>query len=104
MRLASKGLGKMTLPFRLSEADVVLEDGELMFQGVIKERTVNWPYRAQLQESDIVGFVVLARRPEVVRFVAEQIGLRLVGALLGATLQLLAHPFRRQRAQEESKS
>ena len=102
MRLASKGLGKLTLPFRLSEAEVVLDEGRLTFQGVIKERTVNWPYRAELEDSDIVGFVTVARRPEVVRYVAEHVGVRLLGALLGALAALLLIPFRRRRPQEPS--
>ena len=63
---------------------MVVDEDRLTFQGVIKERTVNWPYRAELQDSDVVGFVQLARRPEVVRYVAERVGLRLVGLLMGA--------------------
>ncbi len=102
MKLTSKGLGKLTLPFRLSEAEVVIDDEQLTFQGVIKERTVNWPYRAQLEESDVTGFVVLARRPEVVRYVAEQVGVRLVWVLLCALVGALFHPLRRKPAKEDA--
>jgi len=62
MRLSSKGLGKMTLPFDLAEAQIAKgEDGRVWFSGRIKKRAVRWDYRLRLDDADIVRFMALAR-------------------------------------------
>lgn len=107
MRLASRGLGKLTLPFRLEAADAYREDGQLYFQGRIVEGQVNWPYRMQLEDADVVRFVILARNPLVTRYLAQRVGLRLylrlARALLALVGQVLLAPLRwgRRRAPAE---
>lgn len=78
MRLASKGLGRLTLPFDLAEADITIENDELWFRGRIKEKKVNWDYRMRLDEPDIVNFVRLARDPQIVAFLARKSGGKLL--------------------------
>lgn len=85
MRLQSKGLGKLTLPFALDEAHIAVVDDGLWFNGRIQEKKVNWTYRMRLDDTDIVNFIELAARPEVVRFLARTLGLRL---LVGMALQV----------------
>lgn len=89
MRLSSKGLGKLTLPFSLREGTVSCERGEsgedeLWLRGRIKERTVNWDYRMRLEDSDIVQFIALAHRPRILLYILRQ-----------ARFQLLARIARR---------
>lgn len=78
MRLASKGLGRLTLPFALNEAKIKEEEGKLWFFGRIKEKTVNWDYRMRLEDEDIVRFVKLARHPEIMAFIARRCGFSLI--------------------------
>lgn len=87
MRLSSKGLGKLTLPFSLSESQVIYErkeggEDELWLKGRIKERTVNWDYRMLLEDSDIVGFIALAHKPQLVFYIARQARFLLIGRIL----------------------
>ena len=56
MRLQSKGLGKITLPFRLGESRITKGDDCIVFEGRITEKKVNWPYRGELEDPDIVNF------------------------------------------------
>ncbi|MFQ5697131.1 MAG: hypothetical protein ACE5IL_02470 [Myxococcota bacterium] len=82
MRLASRGLGRITLPIDFREAQVELrEDGSLWLTGRIEERTVRWDYRMRLEDSDLVRFIALARRACIRRYLAERVGLQLVGRI-----------------------
>jgi hypothetical protein len=96
MRLQSKGLGKVTLPFRLGESRITRGDDCIVFEGRITEKKVNWPYRGELEDKDIVNFMKLANQRPVVRYVAEQAGVKLYGRMFLAACRLLVSPFRRK--------
>lgn len=95
MRLASKGLGKITLPFRFTEARITETPDCVVLEGMIKEKKVNWTYRAELEDADLVNFVILARDPAVVGYLAERLGLGLFGKVARSALKLIFHPLRR---------
>lgn len=95
MRLASKGLGKITLPFRFTEARITEAPDCVVFEGMIKEKKVNWTYRAEVEDADLVNFVILARDPAVVGYLAERLGLGLFGRVARSALKLILHPLRR---------
>lgn len=95
MRLASKGLGKITLPFRFTEARITEAPDCVVFEGMIKEKKVNWTYRAEVEDADLVNFVILARDPAVVGYLAERLGLGLFGTVARSALKLILHPLRR---------
>jgi len=105
MRLSSKGLGKMTLPFDLAEAKIENgEDGHLWFCGRIKERAVRWDYRLRLDDADIVRFMALARHPEIVHYVAERVGTKLYRRVLARAGTTVLGFLRRRRPPEASQS
>ena len=95
MKLASKGLGKIALPFRFTEARLSETPDCLVLEGIIKEKKVNWTYRAELEDSDLVNFVILARNPVIVSYLADRVGLALFGRLLRSALTLVRDLFRR---------
>ena len=95
MRLASKGLGKITLPFRFTEARITEAPDCIVLEGMIREKKVNWTYRAEVEDADLVNFVIMARDPAVVGYLAERLGLRLFGKVARSALKLILHPFRR---------
>ena len=95
MKLASKGLGKITLPFRFTEARISNTPDCLVLEGIIKEKKVNWTYRAELEDSDIINFVILARNPVIVSYLADHLGLALFGRFLWSALILVLDLFRR---------
>jgi hypothetical protein len=95
MRLSSKGLGKITLPFRFTEARITEAENCVVFEGMIKEKKVNWTYRAEVEDADLLNFVILAHDPAVVDYIAERVGLGLFGKVARAALKLVLHPFRR---------
>ncbi len=82
MRLASKGLGKLTLPFQLKESSISVEDGNLIFRGKIKEKKVNWNYTMKLEDRDIVNFIRLARNTLIITYLAEMYGLSLLRVII----------------------
>lgn len=92
MRLASKGLGKITLPLRFTEARISEAPDCIVLEGAIKESKVNWTYRAELEDSDILNFVILAHSPPLADYIAEHVGLALFGRALRAIAKLLRHP------------
>ena len=89
MRLASKGLGKVTLPFRFTEARITEAPDCVVFEGRIKEKKVNWTYRAEVEDADLVNFVILARDPAVVAYLAERLGVGLFGKVAVSALKLV---------------
>jgi hypothetical protein len=95
MRLASKGLGKVTLPFRFTEARITETPDCVVFEGMIKEKKVNWTYRAEIEDADLLNFVIMARDPAVVGYLAERLGLGLFGKVARCALKLILHPLRR---------
>jgi hypothetical protein len=101
MRLASKGLGKITLPFRFTEARITEAPDCVVLEGGIKEKKVNWTYRAEVEDADLVNFVILARDPAVVGYLAERLGLGLLRKAARSALQLILHPLRRAVLQPE---
>jgi hypothetical protein len=98
MKLASKGLGKIILPFRFTEARISEAADCLVLEGIIKEKKVNWTYRAELEDSDIINFVILARNPVIVSYIADRVGLALFGRLLRSAVTLVLGVFRRAPA------
>ncbi len=104
MRLASKGLGKVTLPFRFSEARITDAPDCVVFEGMIKEKKVNWTYRAEVEDADLINFVILARDPAVVAYLAERLGLGLFGKVASSALKLILHPIRRGLARRPDSS
>ena len=94
----SKGLGKVTLPFRFTEARITEAPDCVAFEGRIKEKKVNWTYRAEIEDADLVNFVILARNPAVVAYLAERLGVGLFGKVARCALNLILHPMRRAAA------
>jgi hypothetical protein len=103
MRLASKGLGKVTLPFRFAGARITEAPDCLVLEGIIKEKKVNWPYRAEIEDSDIINFLILARSPAVASYLAGRVGLGIFTRLLWAAFQLILYPFRQRATVEAGK-
>jgi hypothetical protein len=93
MRLWSKGLGKLILPFDLGEAESVQREGDsILIEGRIVERKVNWPYRIHLTDSDMVDFTrLMAENPLIQSYLRSRLGFSLVGFVL---LLILTLPFR----------
>jgi|ETNmetMinimDraft_26_1059896.scaffolds.fasta_scaffold41812_2 hypothetical protein len=97
MRLQSKGLGKITLPFRLGESRISRGKDCIVFEGRITEKKVNWTYRGELEDGDIVEFMKLANTRPVMRYVAEQAGVKLYSRMFVAACRLIASPFRKSK-------
>ncbi len=91
MKLASKGLGSVTLPFRLREADIREEKGEIWLHGAIKEKKVHWTYRMRLEDADIINFVALAKDDTIVAYLAQRCGPGIFLVVLKRVLRTLAH-------------
>ncbi len=88
MDLWSKGLGRLVLALRLSErADMDVEEGELVMRGTMGEPTY-WDWAVNLDEADVVEFILFLRRRESIRFmVSDRLGRRmLVRAVRGAVI------------------
>ena len=77
MQLASKGLGSVTLPFRLKEALIKNENHELWLHGAIKEKKVHWVYQMRLEDTDIINFAALAKNDDIVAYLVQRYGLSL---------------------------
>jgi len=97
MKLASKGLGKIALPFRFTEARISEAPDCLVLEGIIKEKKVNWTYRAELEDSDLVNFLILARNPVIASYLADRVGLALFARFLRSALTLVLDLFRTSR-------
>jgi len=89
MKLSSKGLGPVTLPFKLNEAEIKEQNGELWLFGMIKAKKVKWAYKMRLEDSDIVNFVGLARNDEIVRYLAKRCGFGLFFTILKRIVKTL---------------
>jgi hypothetical protein len=71
MDLWSKGLGRLVLRMRLSERSKMdVEDGHLVMYGTMGKPTF-WDWSVNLDERDVVDFLVLLKRPDVVRYLVE---------------------------------
>jgi len=69
--LWSKGLGRLVLRMRLSErSEMDAEAGDLVMKGTMGKPTF-WDWSVNLTEQDVVDFIVLLKRPEVVRYLVE---------------------------------
>ncbi len=91
MKLASKGLGSVTLPFSLKEADINMENGEIWMHGAIKEKKVHWVYKMRLEDADIINFVALAKNDEIVAYLAQRCGISLFFIVLKRIFKTIAH-------------
>jgi hypothetical protein len=75
----------------------------VVLEGIIKEKKVNWSYRAEIEDSDIINFLILARSPAVASYLADRVGLGIFTRLLWAAFQLILYPFRRRAPAEACK-
>lgn len=84
MRLWSKGLGKLILPFYISEAEKVeIVDDSVQIEGRIVEKKVNWPYKINLYLEDMLTFTrFMASSDEVIYFIKSQVGYRFIWFVL----------------------
>ena len=90
MRLWSKGLGRLVLPFEIRTARVDLTPEHLVLSGVIREGKVVWDYTVKMTEKDFLGFSRLATEPEVLNFLARQHGLGLLRTIAARTVGFIA--------------
>lgn len=84
MKLWSKGLGKLVLPFDMDKAESVEEAEEcIIIKGRIIEKKVNWPYLIRLYPDDMVRFTHLIVYDNVVlSYLKRRMGLRLLFFLI----------------------
>lgn len=80
MRLWSKGLGKLILPFDIGKAESVkISDNSILIEGRIIEKKVNWPYKLNLFLEDMLIFTrFMAYSNTVLYFIKSQTGLRFI--------------------------
>ncbi len=90
MKLWSKGLGKVTLPLALGEADIEAGAETLRLRGRIVEGKVNWNYLVTMDGSDFIAFTRVAGDPRVVEHLARERGLGLLIGLIGPMLRFAA--------------
>jgi hypothetical protein len=84
MRLWSKGLGKLILPFYLDKAESVSPFPDyVLIRGRIVEGKVNWPYKIFLFPQDMVRFIkFMAQNDVVISFLKRNLGFSLVKFLI----------------------
>jgi hypothetical protein len=71
MDLWSKGLGRLVLTIRLEERkEVRTDDAKLVMDGTMGKPTY-WDWSVDLDETDVVDFLVFLKRPAPVRFMVE---------------------------------
>jgi hypothetical protein len=74
MDLWSKGLGRLVLRMRLSErSEMDAEGADLVLKGTMGKPTF-WDWSVNLSDRDVVDFLVLLKRPDVVRYLVEDPG------------------------------
>jgi len=80
MRLWSKGLGKLILPFYLDKAESVsVSPDYVLVRGRIVEGKVNWPYKIFLFPEDMVRFIrFMAQNKVIILFLKRNLGFKLV--------------------------
>lgn len=80
MKLWSKGLGKLILPFYINEAESVEEESDcIVIKGRIIEKKVNWPYIIRLYPDDMVNFTrLMAYNPVVLSYMKKRLGIKLL--------------------------
>lgn len=91
MKLWSKGLGKLTLPFDLQDAESIEPEGDVIrIEGRIESEKVNWPYTIKLEADDMIRFTkLMATDEKYLRFLARKHGWGLVLKVLGGLLKLV---------------
>jgi hypothetical protein len=71
MDLWSKGLGRLVLTLRLSERKAMeVDEHELVMKGTMGKPTY-WDWSVNLDDSDVVDFLVFLQRPAPVRYLVE---------------------------------
>ncbi|GBD02744.1 hypothetical protein HRbin19_00012 [bacterium HR19] len=90
MRLWSKGLGKLILPFYLDEAEQVDDfDEYVLIKGRIVEKKVNWPYKIFLFPYDMVKFTrFMADDKTILSFLKRNLRFRLISFLVSNLLKV----------------
>lgn len=91
MKLWSKGLGKLTLPFDLEDAESIEPENDVMkIEGRIESEKVNWPYTIKLEAEDMIRFTKLMATDErYLQFLAEKHGWNLIVKITGGLLKLV---------------
>jgi hypothetical protein len=92
MRLWSKGLGRLILPFHLEDHFALYPEGDfLVIEGRIVEKKVNWIYRIHLGSEDMVRFIAfMANTPLALSFLKTYWGYR---GLFRIVKRILFLPF-----------
>lgn len=80
MKLWSKGLGKLILPFDIGKADSIRISGEsILIEGKIIEKKVNWPYKINLFLEDMLTFTrFMAYSNTILYFLKTQLGTKFI--------------------------
>lgn len=86
MWLWSKGLGRLVLPMDFEKADVVVEDGRLVFKGLIVAPKIRWDYWLSLEEKDVLDAMGLMADRQVMLHLARTGGLRFLTLLVRRSL------------------
>ncbi len=95
MRLWSKGLGKLILPFEIDKAESISEydDGGrkvILIQGRIIEKKVNWPYKIYLDIDDMVRFTAfMAKNNIILSYIKSYCGYRFIISTLSLMLRTI---------------
>ena len=91
MKLWSKGLGKLVLPFFLDRAESVEADEEcVIIKGRIVEKKVNWPYIIRLYPEDMVRFTrLMAYDKAVLSYIKSRMGMRFIGFVIANLIKAL---------------
>lgn len=87
MDLWSKGLGRRVLSLSLTEREAVeVGDDEFVISGVMHAPTF-WDYRVTFDRRDVVEFLDLMQRPDVVRLISvDEARGRIVRTALGSVV------------------
>ncbi len=91
MKLWSRGLGKLILPFYLDKAEAVEEEDDcIIIKGRIVEKKVNWPYIIRLYPEDMIRFThLMAYDRTVLSYIKSRLGMKFVLFVLKNVLKAL---------------
>ncbi len=86
MWLWSKGLGRLVLPMDFDKAEIVVEEGRLVFKGWIIAPKIHWDYWLSLEEKDVMDAMDLMADHDVMSHLARTGGLRFLLLLASRSL------------------
>jgi hypothetical protein len=89
MKLWSKGLGKLILPFDLSEAESIeIKQDHILITGRIIEKKVNWPYTIHLYLEDMYNFTkLMSESKDIIKYLKDKLGLKFFTFLIPRLLR-----------------